>query len=176
MDTKKLSLTIVFAALAIALNPTLSRIALEAPFAQGLIYQVWEIPIVIAFLIISPVAGIAVTLVNTVVLFELFPGILPKGPFYNLVACLSMQIGIFAAVAIGKKFYCRNNPNNNILKSTKWASVATVFGILTRVTFMSVLLYFALPQEAPIGFKSFGFDQALTNAYLPFAAFFNATL
>jgi riboflavin transporter FmnP len=176
VDTKRLSLTIVFAALAIALNPTLSRIALEAPFAQGLIYQVWEIPIVIAFLIVSPVAGIAVTLVNTAVLFALFPGILPTGPFYNLVACLSMQIGIFAAVAIGKKFYCRNDPNNNILKSTKWASVATVFGILTRVTFMSVLLYFALPQEAPIGFKSFGFDQALTNAYLPFAAFFNATL
>jgi riboflavin transporter FmnP len=176
VDTKKLALTIVFAALAIALNPTLSRIALEAPFAQGLIYQVWEIPIVIAFLIISPVAGIAVTLVNTAVLFALFPGILPTGPFYNLVACLSMQVGIFTAVAIGKRVYCRNNPNNNILKSTKWASVATAFGILSRVAFMSVLLYFALPQEAPIGFKSFGFDQALTNAYLPFAAFFNATL
>jgi riboflavin transporter FmnP len=176
MDTKKLSLTIVFAALAIALNPTLSRIALEAPFAQGLIYQVWEIPIVIAFLIISPVAGITVSLVNTAVLFALFPGILPTGPFYNLVACLSMQVGIYAAVAIGKRAYCKNDPNKNILKSIKWAGIATTLGILTRVIFMSILLYFALPQEAPIGFKSFGFDQALTNAYLPFAAFFNATL
>ena len=166
----------MFAALAIALNPTLTHIAVAAPFAQGLIYQVWEIPIVIAFLIISPIAGLTVSFVNTAVLFALFPGILPTGPFYNLAAALSMQVGIFAAVIIGKKVICRNNPQADILKSAKWATVATTLGILTRVVFMSVLLYFALPQEAPIGFKSFGFDQALTNAYLPFAAFFNATL
>ena len=49
-------------------------------------------------------------------------------------------------------------------------------GILTRVAFMSVLLYFALPQPAPIGYGSYGFNQAVTIAYLPFAALFNATL
>ena len=54
MNTKKLSLIIVFAALAIALNLVSHTSASLAPFAQGLIYQVWEIPIVIAFLIISP--------------------------------------------------------------------------------------------------------------------------
>ncbi len=176
MDTKKLSLTIVFAALAIALNPTFTYISFAAPFAQGLIYQIWEIPIVIAFLIISPVAGIGVSLLNTAVLFAIFPGALPTGPIYNLAATLSMQVGIFAAVALGKRFFCSKNPDTNILSKAKWAAVATTLGILTRVAFMSLVLYFALPQEAPIGFKSFGFDQALTIAYLPFAAFFNATL
>ena len=175
-NTKKLSLTIVFAALAIALNPTFTYISFAAPFAQGLIYQIWEIPIVVAFLIISPVAGLGVSLLNTAVLFAIFPGALPTGPIYNLAATLSMQIGIFAAVAIGKRFFCSKNPDTNILSKTKWAAVATTTGILTRVAFMSVVLYFALPQEAPIGFKSFGFDQALTIAYLPFAALFNATL
>ena len=176
MNTKKLSLTIVFAALAIALNPTFTQIQLSFPFAQGLIYQIWEIPIVIAFLIISPVAGLGVSLLNTAVLFAIFPGALPTGPAYNLAATLSMQVGIFAAVAIGKRFFCSKNPETNILSKAKWATVATVMGILTRVAFMSVVLYFALPQPAPIGYGSFGFDQTATIAYLPFAAFFNATL
>jgi riboflavin transporter FmnP len=176
MNTKKLSLIIVFSALAITLNPSLTNIQFAAPFAQGLIYQVWEIPVVIAFLIISPTAGLAVSIVNTAVLFAIFPGVLPTGPAYNLAATLSMQVGIFAAVAIGKRFFYSKNPDTNILSKVKWAAVATALGILTRVAFMSVVLYFALPQEAPIGFKSFGFDQTLTNAYLPFAAFFNATL
>ena len=173
MDTKKLSLTIVFAALAIALNPTFTYISLNFPFAQGLIYQIWEIPIVIAFLIISPVAGLGVSLLNTAILFAIFPGALPTGPAYNLAATLSMQVGVFTAVAIGKRFVCSKNPDTNILSKVKWATIATTFGIFTRVIFMSAILYFALPQPPPIGF-SFPLD--LTIGYLPFAAFFNATL
>ncbi len=173
MDTKKLSLTIVFAALAIALNPTFSQIQLAAPFAQGLIYQIWEIPIVVAFLIISPIAGLGVSLLNTVVLFAIFPGYLPTGPAYNLAATLSMQVGIFAAVAIGKRFFCSKNLETNILTKAKWLAVATTTGILTRVAFMSVVLYFALPQPSPIGFS---FPLEATIGYLPFAALFNATL
>jgi riboflavin transporter FmnP len=173
LNTKKLSLTIVFAALAIALNPTFTQIQLNFPLAQGLIYQIWEIPIVIAFLIISPIAGLGVSLLNTAVLFAIFPGALPTGPAYNLAATLSMQVGIFAAVAIGKRFFCSKNPDANILAKAKWGAVATATGILTRAAFMSVVLYFALPQPPPIGFS---FPLNLTIGYLPFAAFFNATL
>jgi len=173
MDTKKLALTIIFAALAIALNPTLTHIALAFPFAQGLFYQVWEIPITIAFLIISPIAGIAVCLLNTSVLFILFPGILPTGPLYNLLAAISMQIGIYTAITIGKKLYNRKTSQNNILNSPKWLLATTILGSLTRVVFMTIILYVALPQAVPIGF---GFDQTITKAYLLPAAFFNATL
>jgi riboflavin transporter FmnP len=173
LNTKKLSLTIVFAALAIALNPTFTYIGFAAPFAQGLIYQIWEIPIVVAFLIISPIAGLGVSLLNTTVLFALYPGALPTGPVYNLAATLSMQVGIFAAVAVGKKFFCSKNPDANILFKVEWIAIATALGILTRVAFMSLVLYFALPQPSPIGFS---FPIQATLAYLPFAAFFNATL
>jgi riboflavin transporter FmnP len=173
LNTKKLTLTIVFAALAIALNPTFTQIQINFPLAQGLIYQIWEIPIVVAFLIISPVAGLGVSLLNTAVLFAIFPGALPTGPVYNLAATLSMQVGIFAAVAIGKRFFCSKNPDINILSKAKWATIATATGILTRVAFMSLVLYFALPQPSPIGF-SLPLDA--TIGYLPFAAFFNATL
>ena len=176
MNTKKLSLTIVFAALTIALNPTFTYIGFYAPFAQGLVYQIWEIPIVVAFLIISPIAGLAISLLNTAVLFAIFPGILPTGPAYNLAATLSMQVGIFAALTIGKRISCKKDQDTNVLFKAKWATVSTAFGMLTRVAFMSVILYFALPQPSPIGFASFGFDQRATILYLPAAAFFNATL
>jgi len=176
VNTKKLSLTILFAALAIALNPTFTYIGFFAPFAQGLVYQVWEIPIVIAFLIISPIAGLAIAMLNTAVLFAIFPGVLPTGPAYNLAATLSMQVGIFAALAIGKRVTCSRNQEENFLFKPKWAAISTAFGILTRVVFMSIILYFALPQPAPIGYASFGFDQTATILYLPFAAIFNATL
>jgi riboflavin transporter FmnP len=173
VDTKKLTLTIVFAALAIVLNPALTGLAFAAPFAPQLFYQIWEIPIVIAFLIISPISGIAVALLNTSVLFVIFPGTLPTGPLYNLLATLAMQIGMYATVVIGKKIHCRKNPQANILTSIKWLATTTAIGSITRVALMSVILYLALPQPVPIGF---GFNQAITNAYLPLAGFFNATL
>ncbi len=173
MDTKKLTLTIVFAALAITLNPAFTNIFLNFPLAPGLIYQIWEIPIVIAFLLISPLSGLAISLLNTAVLFVVFPGVLPTGPAYNLAATLSMQVGIFAALAIGKKISCSKNQDRNLLFQAKWAIVSTAMGILTRVSVMSVVLYFALPQPSPIGFY---FPLDLTIGYLPFAAIFNATL
>ena len=173
MDTKKLTLTIVFAALAIVLNPALTGLAFAAPFAPQLFYQIWEIPIVIAFLIISPLSGIAVALLNTSVLFVIFPGTLPTGPLYNLLATLAMQIGMYTVIVIGKKIHNRKNPQANILTSIKWLTATTAIGSLTRVALMSIILYFALPQPVPIGF---GFNQAIINAYLPLAGFFNATL
>ncbi len=175
MNTKKLSLTIVFAALTIALNPAFTYIALNFPFAPGLIYQIWEIPIVVAFLIISPISGLAISLLNTAVLFVVFPGALPTGPAYNLAATLSMQVGIFAALTIGKRISCSKNQDTNVLFKAKWATVSTAMGILTRVAFMTVVLFFALPQPSPIGYGNFGFDQTATILFLPPAAFFNAS-
>jgi len=173
MNTKKLALTIVFAALAIALNPTFTQIQLYAPFAQGLVYQIWEIPIVVALLIISPAAGVAISFLNTLVLFAIFPGILPTGPLYNLSASLSMQLGIVAVLLIGKKVYHTKGQDKSILSSAKWALAATGLGMFTRAAIMSIVLYFALPQPSPIGFS---FPIEATIAYLPLAAIFNASL
>jgi hypothetical protein len=84
-----------------------------------------------------------------------------------------MQAGIFAALAIGKRVSCSKNQQENFLFKPKWTTISTAFGILARVVFMSIILYFALPQSSPIGF-SFPLD--VTIGYLPFAAIFNASL
>ena len=59
MNTKKLTLIIVFIALTAALNIAGPKI--PAPYAPFLIYQLWEIPIVVAFIAIGPKAGIVIT-------------------------------------------------------------------------------------------------------------------
>src|SRR3972149_7746783 len=100
MNTKALAASIVFAALTVALNPAVSGIGVPAPYAIYLIYGLWEIPIVAAFLLISPAVGILVSLLNAGVLFGFFPGALPTGPFYNLIAIFSMMLGVY----VGRKF------------------------------------------------------------------------
>src|SRR3989337_4238671 len=95
MNTKTITTTIVFAAVTVALNPAISGIAVPAPYAPFLLYQIWEIPIVAAFVLISRKSGVAIAILNAAVLFALFPGFLPMGPFYNLIAVLSMLSGIY---------------------------------------------------------------------------------
>jgi hypothetical protein len=50
LNTRAIALTIVFAALSIALTP----VAIPAVYMIGFFYRFWEIPIVAAFLLLSP--------------------------------------------------------------------------------------------------------------------------
>lgn len=93
MDSKTIAVIVVFAALTIALN--LSPVKIPAPYAPFLIYQIWEIPIVAASLLFGLRVGVPISVINTLVLLAVFPGELPTGPLYNLVAVLSMILGIF---------------------------------------------------------------------------------
>lgn len=95
MDSRAIAAIIVFSALALVLN--LSPIKIPAPYAPFLIYQIWEIPIVAAFLLYGPKVGIGVSFVNTLALLAIFQGELPTGPLYNLAAVLSMLLGIYMA-------------------------------------------------------------------------------
>ena len=173
MKTKALAATAVFAALTIALNPAFTNIFFYAPFAQGLVYQIWEIPVVVAFLIISPLAGVTISLLNTAVLLAVFPGVLPTGPFYNLAATLSMQVGIYIAYLLAKRVTQGKAENATSKYELKWAALSTGMGMLFRVVAMTIVLYIALPQNPPIGFA---FPETLMLGYLPFAAVFNASL
>lgn len=93
MDSKAIAAIIVFSALALVLN--LSPAKIPAPYAPFLIYQIWEIPIVAAFLLYGPKVGVAVSIVNTLALLAIFQGALPTGPLYNLAAVLSMLFGVY---------------------------------------------------------------------------------
>jgi len=56
MDSKTLATIAVFAALTVVLS--LSPVKIPAPYAPFLIYQLWEIPIVAAFLLYGLRVGV----------------------------------------------------------------------------------------------------------------------
>jgi len=169
MDTKRLSLIIVIAAVTIVLSPSISRIAIPFPLAPFLLFGIWEIPIIAAFVFISRKAGIAIAVINAIGLTILFPGALPTGPLYNLIAILSMLLGIYIIQIIlktGHKFKMESKYNE-----TKFVILSTSLAIILRVGVMTGVNYVVLRYPYPIGYE---LDQLVILAYLPIIALFNA--
>ncbi|HUK84478.1 MAG TPA: hypothetical protein VLU95_01310 [Candidatus Acidoferrum sp.] len=172
MNTKQLTLIIVFIALTTALNIAGPKI--PAPYAPFLIYQLWEIPIVVAFLAIGPKAGVAIVGVNTLILLATFWGALLLGPVYNLIAVLAMLLGIYIPYKISIHGCKPENLSNFLQQHVKMISVAaTALGIILRVIVMSAVNYVALQQAPPVGFA---LNAGEAIGYLPVVAIFNATV
>jgi len=171
MNTKTLALTIVFAAVTIALNPAFTRIAFAAPYAPFLFYQIWEIPIVVAFVLSDPKSGVTIAVLNTAVLLAVFPGASPTGPFYNLAACLSTLLGIYLAYKLIPSK--QKTENSTFRYGTKAIAFSTALGTISRVAIMSIVNYVFLRYPPPFGYS---YSQDAVIAFLPVVGFFNATL
>jgi riboflavin transporter FmnP len=172
LNTKSLTLIIVFVALSAALNVAGPKI--PAPYAPFLFYQLWEIPIVLAFLAIGPKSGVVVTVINTLILFAVFNPGANAGPIYNLIAILSMFLGIYLPYKLAVRGCKTENFSNYLKQHIKVISIsATALGITMRVLFTTIVNYFALQQPYPIGFS---FSQPAALAFLPLSALFNATV
>jgi len=171
-NTKTLALIIIFVALSIALNEYGPKI--PYPFYPFLYYQLWEIPIVVAFLLIGPKAGVTISVINTFVLVAVFQGGLPTGPFYNLIAVLSMLLGVYIPYRIATHGCKVENIGIFLRQHIKLIIVAsTTLGIILRVAVTSIVNYFAIQQPYPIGFS---FKEIDALAFLVPGAFFNATI
>jgi riboflavin transporter FmnP len=178
LNTKNLALIIVFVALAAAIDGFVPKIPF--PLAPFLIFNLWEIPILVCFIVFGPKTGLVVALLNSLVLLILAPGYLPTGPFYNLIALLSMLIGVFAAYKIAT-YKCPSEKIGPFLKKHQIGlSISmTTLGIVSRIAVTTVANYFLITQPSPIGFGSFFEFGGLAGhagviAFLPFSAIFNA--
>jgi len=163
MDSKKISVIAVFTALTIVLN--MSPLKIPAPFAPFLFYQVWEIPIVTATLLFGFGTGILVSIINTFVLLVAFPGALPTGPIYNLIAVVSTILGIYAAHEVMSR---RFDQGGNAV-----TVISTITGIIARVVAMTVVNWTFLPFPPPVGFSM---PRVAIAPLIPLIGFFNATL
>ena len=163
MDTKTVATITVFAALTITLN--LSPIKFPAPYATYLIYQLWEIPIVAAFLLYGNVVGSFIALINTLILVAVFPGELLTGPLYNLAAVLSMLLGVGMGRKIAKKYVQENSKLLLVL--------FTVSGVALRVGIMTFVNWAFLRFPPPVGFNM---PEEVILLSIPLIAVFNATL
>ena len=164
MESKAVATTAIFTALSVAL--VLSPAKFPAPYAPFLKYQIWEIPIVAAFLLYGPLVGFATSIINTTILLVVYPGDLPTGPLYNLSAVLSMLLGIyiihrFATKRFGKQY------------ETLLTIVSTALGSITRVAIMTIVNMIFLQYPYPIGYEM---SAGAITALLPLIGLFNATL
>lgn len=159
---KEVSLVAMLAVLAVALNLV---IAIPAPFAGFLYYEVWEVPVVLGFLALGFWGGASVAVLNSLVLEAVNPGSLPTGPLYNLMAELSMFVGIMAVLP----FVRRRGGKTSVV-------AATASGAVVRTAAMTVVNAIVLTQPYPIGFGSFGVTWAQVPLYLVQIGVFNATV
>ena len=74
MNTRAIAMTIALTGIAIVLNPAISGVGLPFPPIPRLIYNLWEIVIIAAFLLMGFKSGISVALLNSVFLFAVYPG------------------------------------------------------------------------------------------------------
>ena len=98
MNTKALTMSIALAVVAMILNPAVTGIKIPAPFLTGLYYQIWDIPIIVAFLLLGFRYATLSSMLNGFFLFAVFPG--PSQWLYapgNVAAQLSMMMGIWLA-------------------------------------------------------------------------------
>ncbi len=163
-NSRRLSLEALLTALAVVLNLTIS---FPAPYLTYLTYEVWEVPIVLALLILGLRSGVTVAVLNSVVLELVKAGALPTGPIYNFAAIVAMFVGILAAQRVAKR--------------RGWGFAAlfaasTVLGVITRTSIMTLVNAIILPLPYPIGFGSFGVTVSQVPALLIPIGLFNFTV
>jgi len=163
LNSKTISLIIVFSALSIVLDVLPIRV--PAFYATYLYYQIWEIPIVAAFLLYGARVGFFITLLNTMVLLVWFPGYLPSGPLYNMAAVLSMLLGM----GIAKSLVAKHSPK----REETVAALLTASGVILRTVVMVLIDYVFLRFPPPIGLS---YSELGLIAATPLVAIFNLTL
>ncbi|MFH0896620.1 MAG: hypothetical protein V1850_01035 [Candidatus Bathyarchaeota archaeon] len=164
MNTRRIAIISIFAAVSVIL--VLSPLKVPAPPPMSfLVFQIWEIPIVLALLLYGLSVAGSISILNTIVLLVIYPGSLPSGPVYNLAAVLSMLLGIYIVHRLAAK---------HLGKVMALAVSSTAIGCLMRVGVMSVVNYIALPLPFPIGYGSFGMTPQGAIALLPPIGLFNA--
>ncbi len=106
MNSKAIAVTAVFAALTIVLNPAFSKISIPAPFFPFISYEIWEIPIVVVFLLVGFRQGMAVAFINAIVLLLLFPR-------YTVIGSIIASIAMLSGFYLGYKLINRKNSPEN---------------------------------------------------------------
>jgi riboflavin transporter FmnP len=168
VNTKEIALTIVFAALAIVLNPAISGIGVPFLFT-GYIYNVWEIVIMVAFLLMGFKSGISVAVLNAAFLLSVYPG--PSRvlfPLVNTLAVSSMMVGIYFANKLTRKNSQDQNPSK-ARKITLYTAFAIAFRLIVMLPIVYTLLHYNIGVTPPS-------ESAIFMIAVPLQTFFNVTI
>ena len=145
MDTKALAMSIALAVVAMILNPAISGIKIPSPFLTGLYYQIWDIPIIVAFLLLGFRYAILSSMLNGFFLFAVFPGKLQwlYAPG-NVAAQLSMMMGIWLARRLLIEPTSEKNGFDRLQSKSKIVGASTIAAILIRIPIMLPVMFLIL--------------------------------
>ena len=167
--SKAITAIAIFAAIAIVLH--ISPLKMPAPYAPFLIYEFWEIPIIVAFYLYGARIGLVVAFINFLSLLVIFPGTLQAGPIYNLLAIIAMIMGLLIVYRITGK-------SSRFQSSVRLFWLTIIMGTFVRVLVMTGVNALLLPMPPPLGFNApiGDLEQVLglpPGTMLLFIAFFN---
>lgn len=165
MDSKKVALTAVLAALTIILNPAVSHISIPAPFFPFISYEIWEIPLVMIILLIGFKVGFVIATINAFFLLAFFPRPTTIGA---IIASFAMLFGIFFSYKLLK----RNLNQDKAVSSKKVMLSCTLGAIVFRTLIMAFVNYAILRYPFPLGLN---LPEPAILAFMPFVAIFNLT-
>ena len=137
MNARAIAMTIAFAVITIVLNPAISGVGVPFLPIPSLIYNIWEIAIIAAFLLMGFKSGISIALLNSVFLFAVYPG--PSNSIFaigNSVAASSMMVGIY----VSNRFTRKNNQEVRSFGVRK-ITLSTILAMLLRVVTMAPIMF-----------------------------------
>jgi hypothetical protein len=168
VSTKAIALTIVFASLAIVLNPAISGVGVPFLFT-GYMYNVWEIAIMAAFLLMGFKSGISAALINAVFLLSVYPG--PSRalfPWVHTLAVSGMMVGIYFANKLTRKNSQDQNPSE-ARKITLNTALAIAFRLIVMLPIVYTLLHFHIGVTPPS-------ESAIFLIAFPLQTIYNVTI
>ena len=134
-NAKSVALIVTFSGLAIVLNPAISGLGVPFPLAPSLLFQIWDIPLLVAFLLFGFKVAVPSGLINIAFLSLIFPG--PGRPYFftHIFGSIGMMIALYIAykIAIQK--------DSTTFSRTKFLTFSIALAILFRALFMSTVLF-----------------------------------
>ena len=139
-NAKTVALIITFTGLAVALNPAISGITFPFPLLPTLYFQIWEIPLITAFMLFGSKVALSADFLNAIFLIAFFPGL--SQPYYwiSAFATAGMMAGIYLAFKLQQPPVPKGKP----LTKTKFLSLALGLSMLFRVVIMAALMFSVL--------------------------------
>jgi riboflavin transporter FmnP len=165
MNSKTVALTAVFGSLTIALNPAFSHISIPAPYFPFIAYEIWEIPLIVIFLLVGFKQGAVVALINGLILLAFFPRFTIIG---SVIASICMLTGVYVAFRLTTYKF----PQEKIKWTKKLVITCTAGAILFRTLIMGIINYTLLGYPVPFGLH---LSPQMILTIMPFIAIFNVT-
>jgi hypothetical protein len=171
VNAKTIAFIITFACLAMVLNPAISGIAFPFPLLPSLYFQIWEIPLIVAFMLFGFKVALAADFLNAVFLLAVFPGL--SQPYYSISAFATFAMML--AIYLASKLVARNVQEDKSVSRTRFVSVSVALAMLFRVVFMAGLMFSVLYFD-PLGVFPPMPTIYIVATVLPLQAIFNVIM